>query len=247
MNKKFLVDAYNNKLFNNLQLYENVIRAELKSNIYQLYYRFKFDTLIIDHDSLNNSIYSFCLEFGHIVSIFIHINTLIAKISEDDIKQYGQKLKFIINENYINHYNFNNTIVLQNNTINNKLYDIYKNKNNLKKDNICCFLDNIETPPNELTKLLYPKSKLKIRMFNNNTIKHIQNLGTISEIDRWDILAESQFYMNLNKEYTTEAKLLGCKIIYPESITENFLTEDKNDHLPEYKTYKELLEQCAKI
>ena len=42
--------------------------------------------------------------------------------------------------------------------------------------------------PDNISKYLYPNSKLPIRMFNNSNILHYQNLGLLTEQDKAEVL-----------------------------------------------------------
>lgn len=89
----------------------------------------------------------------------------------------------------------------------------YKNLNKIKTIEISYFLDNDNEIPKDLDNILYPQTKQKIQMFNNPNIKHVQNMGTLSEDDKADILNETSTFISNNMFYAAEAYLCGCDVV----------------------------------
>lgn len=181
-----LIDTPNKKLFNNLSTLPDTVQKHVKNNIYQLYYQLKFNTIILDCSSFDNSVASFCMEFNNTVKVFIYIDDLTNEENIKYILEYSKYLYFLVDKKCKYSEIFSRLIVVEPNLINKNLYDqAISNKKN-KNNCISCFMDKIDKVPNQIGKLLYPNSKVKIRLYNNTNIKHVQNLGMITEYDKWN-------------------------------------------------------------
>jgi len=101
-------------------------------------------------------------------------------------------------------------------SINSELYN--EDLKNLTKKNCgISFLDNINTIPESLSVILFPKKVLPIRLFNNKNIPHPQNLGILSLNDRKSLLIEAKYYISFSEydDYILEAKYAKCIIVSP--------------------------------
>ena len=225
--KTLIADNINHKFIHNLPFAGiddlNTIIYPLGKNIYELFYRYNFDYIIIDSHNITQAFLQFIVEFGNKIkcyALFTDDQNLNAFISD-----YGKVCKVIHDTGLTHNQSTENCIVLPEKYINTKLYNPYVS---YPKDNtIACFLDNIESLPQELIDVLYPKTQLKIRLFNNSKFAHIQNLGIINETDRAGILAVSEYYIDLNGHYRFEAQVSKCKILDKLSIdTLNPISEE---------------------
>ena len=81
--------------------------------------------------------------------------------------------------------------------------------------------------PERLESLLYPNSDKPINMFNSPHINHYQNMGTLSEAQKAQILKEYKYFINIDNNYIHEAKLCGCQIV--EIGSDNQLKKQKID------------------
>jgi len=80
-----------------------------------------------------------------------------------------------------------------------------------KKYHIISFLENIPEIPLELKQHLYPNKKIDIKLFNHVLFKHPQNMGTITELNKIELLNNTKYYLVINdKDYALEAKLCGA-------------------------------------
>jgi hypothetical protein len=234
--KTLLIPNLNNKFYRNLTITQSnnfKILANnelLQGNVYGLYYRTKFDYIIVPSSLLSNSIVQFAIEYASSVKIILDIDS---DLPTEFIDAYKNVFYFLTTN-----INTNNRFLLKPSfIINEKLY----NNNDLNKQNfIVCFLDNCDSLPTELMDYLYPNSNLKIKMFNGVNIPHHQNIGMINEIERADILKNAEYYLVLNNEsYAIEAKLSGCKLLNLDTIKN---MEEISLEIPKYTTYEQLLQ-----
>lgn len=89
----------------------------------------------------------------------------------------------------------------------------YKNMNQIKSIPISYFLDNDTEIPQALNNMLYPQTKQKIQLFNNVNVKHVQNMGTLSEDDKSEILNQTSTFISNDMFYAVEAHLCGCDVV----------------------------------
>lgn len=105
------------------------------------------------------------------------------------------------------------------------------NKNNIsinKKNILAIFLNNtIEIPYNLLRNIEKNNIDYRIRLFDNSNIKHIYNIGLISESDKAEILKTYKYFISLNNNYFYEAIICGIKILNMKNLTE--LNTDHSD------------------
>lgn len=242
--KTILVQSINNKLFRNLALSgdnnHRTIFTSINKNIYEIFYRSKFTHAILPSSCItaigDNSVIQFAIEFANSVKIIIVEDD--NGLNQSFIEAYKKLFTFLVRSK--DNYAGCSFVELPQTIINSYLY---LNQNNIIKQNyISCFLDNIEILPFDLLPHLYPNSSIKLRLFNNSNIQHIQNLGHINEQDKAFILKESEFYLDLNGLYKTEAILSGCKILNISSLST--MTPEKTE-MPNYSTYQQLLQELV--
>ena len=213
--KTLLSDNINHKFINNLPLSGidnlNVIISSINTNIYELYYRYNFNYLLLDSQNISNAILQFIVEYGNKLKCYMLFR------SENNIESfnndYGSVCKILCDYS-LKHKNIGT--ILPQRFINTRLYNPYVSYP--KENIISCFLDNIDNIPQELTDVLYPKTQLKIRLFNGQKFAHIQNLGVVDEIEKAKILSYSEYYLDLNNLYSYEAQVSHCKILDTSSL-----------------------------
>lgn len=217
MIKIYLPDI-NNKFYNNIRLIkikDLIIEAVSFNNIYRLNDMHRADIYIFDGDSISNEISQFISEFGPVNNkIYIYHNYLPNK----DVIRYIKQATHIVNKDFYDEFKmYNNIIKLPENLINK---DIYYNKNNIRSNNAIYFLDLETSIPKSLDPFLYPnKSDYRILLFNNHNIRHVQNMGLLSEYDKAEVLNESTYFI-VNKQYATEAVACGCRLLSIEDLKE---------------------------
>jgi hypothetical protein len=82
-------------------------------------------------------------------------------------------------------------------------------------------MDNYETIPESISNYLYPKTNIPIKLFNNNSIAHYQNLGLLDESNKANILQSNKYYVSIanNKnDYSLEASLCGSIVLDVDQI-----------------------------
>jgi hypothetical protein len=202
---KLLVQHINHKFINNISLsqienFEKLITIT-SNQLYKIYYEYKFTHAIFIDSLLTNEEIQFIHEFGNDINIYIFKNnetsnySIIKNIKGIlSFKPSDTSHKFIKIPTLVNH-------------------GIYYKTNDIKDNNIICFLDNIDLLPDSLNSYLYPHSKLAIKLFNNSDVVHPQNLGLLSENDKAYILQKNKYYLALNEDYVAEAWACGCEVL----------------------------------
>jgi len=179
---------------------------------------------------IDNEIQQFIAEFFQTIKIFIYHDR---KPNLDLINSYKSAAKHIVNNDKI----ISNTIQLPR-LINDQLF---LNKELAKNDDIVCFLEYRNEIPPTLNDLLYPKAKHHIKLFNSPYIKHVQNLGLISESEKADILQLSKYYLPVDDsdEYIAEAVACGCSILN----NLNLQIKDMDIDLLSHQTYASFVKE----
>lgn len=233
--KNICITKSNKKLNKNLPEYSSedmrFLNFDPKQSIYKFYYSVSknIDILLVNSSTINSEILSFISDFHDSIKTIIYY---------DDNQSYD------IDANVINILDYNSTLDIVGNKlpkfiINDKIYDNIS----IPKDKpyfITYFLDNNTFIPEKVNALLYPKTKLKIRMFNGENIKHYQNLGYINEKERMNILLESEIFLYNSNDYLCEAWMCRCKTV---DLT-NQSIDDPTAPLenPEFTTYNQIIQ-----
>lgn len=205
MTTKIIIQKTNDKFINNIELsttpFCNKKVLNITGQLYKIYYIEKFTHIIFVASLLDNETIEFINEFGSIVNIFIYNNTIKNIGYHSNIKAVIQKTRTDSE---------NKTVIIPK-LVNN---EIYNHDNSVSKnDNIVCFLDNIESLPQQLNEYLYPESQLPIKLFNNSDIIHPQNLGLLYEYDKARILKQNKYYLALTDDYVPEAWACGSLVL----------------------------------
>lgn len=231
---KLLIHNNTHKFLNNIlhTQIDNVqtYLTKLDGDLYSLYYQHKFDYMIFSFSELTNEILQFISEFGYNHKIFIYHD----KNPDDQfINSYQSVCRNLIHEKFINNNMPKNTISIPNNLLNDQIF-LPSGENKL--DQMVCFLDGLSEIPDELEFLLYPNTRNKIKLFNNNNIKHHQNLGILSEIDKAKLLNISKYYISINGDYSLEATVCNCIVLDTTELSD--MIPKKYDNISaDYKTY----------
>jgi hypothetical protein len=152
---------------------------------------------------------------------------------------------------YLTHKDINlpKQIILPEFLVNKHLYENIDNTNIDKKDQFVFFLDNKTNIPDQLQKLLYPHTKLPIKLFNGSSIQHYQHLGYLNEADRKSVLLDSKVFIYDDTQYIIEAMLCKCSLIDLQTINKcenlqdiqsNIIDTYSYDH---YKYYEEFIKE----
>lgn len=223
---KLFTQNLNNKFTNNI-LYLNdqdivVSTGNTENILYKIHSKYNFNNYIFNTSLFNNEVAQFIAEYCSTIKIFIFHDQ---QPNIDILKEYE---KFCINITQDSVEGFDTKIVPKN-----IVNDItYKNTSYPKDDSIVFFLDNLNEIPENIQNLLYPNTKLKIKLYNNQNIKHPQNIGMISENDKALILNKSSYFISYNEYYEQEASICGCTILdyndldlqKPKQVQQNYIT-----------------------
>lgn len=236
--KTILVQKYNNKFFRNLDITRSndtrIVSDYINKNIYELYYKYNFDIAILSASSIDNSLLQFAVEYADKIKLYVYIKN-IEELNSSIYEQYKNLLIFVYSEG------INNTdiqVIKIPYLINDKLFD---SRQFQKTKYISCFIDSLSGLSQKMIASLYPNNKsleYGIRMFNNPNIQHHQNLGIIDESDRSNILKESEYYLDIDNEYTVEASVVGCKILDEDGLS---ILKEKEVTIPQCQSYIEFL------
>lgn len=233
--KNICITKSNNKFNNNIIYYNqeiNFIDLDFpKTSIYKHWY---FHQQNIKHYIINASIIS-----EEIVTFIQEFNSDIEFIIYFDIFSDGlyELLQPIVKKTIVNYdINKENSIQLPKYIINDVLYTNISIP--LKKDQMIYFIDNNATLPLGLQSALYPNTNAKIKMFNNQSVQHPQNLGFLNETEKKNLLLESSTYCYSNEEYLAESMLCGCGAL---NVTDTFDIEQCYSPELEYITYGSFL------
>lgn len=247
--KNICVTKSSDKLNSNLPYYTdsiNLYEVDLSSNsIYKTYYSFqhKIDTFIFNLSKINNEIVSFISDFKNNHKYVIYVDTDNSKILET-IKDF--ECQYIIKNNINIH--IDNSYKLPELIINDKLYGNLDAKVQ-KINQAVYFLDNKISIPDNLNNILYPNTKIPVKMFNNSDIHHCQLVGYVNESDRKDLLLESLIYLYSDDLYNVEASLCGCKLINVSKIDkdaktiENITKHADSETYEKYTTYNNFIQE----
>lgn len=235
--KKICITQSNKKFNKNIQYYTDIAEVyEINTkaySIYKIYYSVNsgIDIFIINLSCITKEVASFINDFKNHKIFIIYIDGT-TNIDLLNIIDPDKQLKYIVDNNI----EFDG-IKLPKYIINDKLYrDIHEKT---KTDDIVYFLDNVDQLNDNINNILYPNTKLKIKMFNNSNISHPQNLGLINETEKKDILLNSGSMIYTDESYVCEAIICGCSVI---DGNQNIHLDSKHsEQVPNHETYSEFL------
>jgi hypothetical protein len=245
--KNILIQNHNNKLFRNLSLlkFDNVqfLPININGNLYSAHYSGKIDTAIFAESALSEEIIQYITEFHREVKIIVYRDNYFSTASSIIRKSKNKNIfQNTYNEDALAALDKNITMLVTPQYIYNS--DIYPSEGveGLEKiDQIICFMDEVERCPLDLEKHLYPAGKKRIKLFNNPNIKSINNLGTLNELERKEILLESKNYLAIDSSYEQEARLCGCNILSLSKL-DSINTEQNNKPFSAIYTYRTFIE-----
>lgn len=211
--KLFIGYHKNNKFISNMILANieglSIKHGKYRGELYKLHQQQKNNSYIFMSEDLDKELLQFITEYSSKVKIFIYHNNITNKQLIEGIRSCYH----IIKEAYA----YQNVIVspyLMNTSV------FTKNRKEAQVvESVLCFLDSIDHTNSTLNSLLYPNSKHNIRIYGPNS-PHYQNLGTVSEYDKNDLLNRYSGYLDIDGQYTQEAILCGCDIYSKDSIIE---------------------------
>lgn len=219
---KTIIQKYDCKFINNLDSLSskyNIQYQEINKNIYKIDQTEKPSTYIFTSDIMGAEELHFCKAYGKKKNIIIyqHKTSKIKDTIDGIIYLVDAQLPTLYNP-----YRFTN--------LNNK-------SRNIKQ---CYFLDNNTDVPEGIQKIIHPHdNNYRVKMFNNSSIEHPQNLGFLTEDDKAIILNDTQEYICENNYYAVEAHISGCKVL-------NMELEPIDISVDKYQTYENYMKGFLK-
>lgn len=185
-----------------------------ESDLYKNYFTFKPDVILISAYHITSKIIQFIedMHLSNKIYIYHYTKNPVAKIISD-LNTFN--VKHIIHS----YSDDKNTIVIPEHLVNTMIFDGV-DRNTKKSNKIVCFLDGLKDIPNTILPYLYPNQKIPIQLFNSFSVKHVQNLGLLTEFNKSVLLKNSKYYLSCGaiNDYSDEASLCGCCIITPEKL-----------------------------
>lgn len=205
--------SFNNKNYSGILKYLSQ-NTQIDSQILNLHNR-AFDTLSqVDADCIVLSLNEYTQELHDLVSstdknIILHINTFHKNMS--DIIQY---LNSKNNISYLTHLT-NEQLPIDKIITYTELYDdqIFVNQNTERNDKIAVILSSNNEENNILKSLLYPKTKLKLSLFNNPEFNSAQNVGNLTDVDLAEVLNSFSCVVDVSQQFRLEANACECPYI----------------------------------
>jgi hypothetical protein len=218
---QIIVQKDDNKFINNLDSVSGhtIAYTDFNNNIYKIHQNRQPDLYILVAEKLGYEEIHFCRNVSEAKIVIYH--TTDQKTDIDDI----DTITHLYNKDIPTLYN---------------PYRFFNNNQDNRPIHASYFLDNDQDIPDDITKLIYPNSsEYTIKMFNTSKIDHPQNLGFLTEVDKNDILNDSEFYICKNNFYALEATLCGCKVL-------NTQLEEIQIDPKEHQTYSSYIESIIK-
>lgn len=204
----------------------NIASANVQQNLYRIHYMYKFDVYIFCASLMNAEIYQFINEFTNENTKFIiyHNNTATyslvdnlpkkcINISSAESRPDVIPIPYLVNDH------------------------IFMQFNHTRNDDVLCFLDTHTKLPENLLQIVYPNTKLPIKIFSKY-IKHPQNLGMVSDKEKAILLNHSKYYLTCNSKYEIEAMLCGATLV---DILDQEIKPIKIDNTMSYQTYQDFI------
>lgn len=237
-----LIQNNNNKFIQNIAITKidniNIYKSNILGNLYQLYYENKINILLINASLVTDEIRQYIAEFFQSVKIFIYHD----RIDKNLIEEHNNTCIHLVHDDIRG-----SNIIQVPRLVNDDLYMYTDNEPAYNKSsNMVCFLDNLDNIPDQLKKLLYPyNKKLKIKLFNNPTIHHPQNLGILSETDKANILNNNEYFIALDDSYVFEALYKNCKVLALDEVAS--LSSKQYTQITDHSTYKIFLQSLLNL
>lgn len=185
----------------------DVSSTNVHGNLFEIYYQYKPDVLILCASEYTQEFHDFISEHEKHLQIVLFINVSITNIQLIDfwnstsILGVGKKeylTKPLTNDKLFYNKLYDNTIFIKTDTEN-------------RNDKIAVLLSkNDEINEKIIGPYLYPSTKEKFVLFNSPTYKKSQNVGTLNSADTSLIFNTYRCLIDLDNKYELEAKV--CSI-----------------------------------
>jgi hypothetical protein len=203
----------------------------LHNKAYDIFYVQKPQIIFFPVNEYTQEIHTLFSEKHQLVKIILYIDV---EIQQTDLKEYLFTMcsGFIIDQNKSDQKADKGVYIKD--SYDSDIFKPIDIKN--KNTKVAVALSNdLSKNDKYLKEILYPKEKeLQIVLFNNPEYKHIQNIGIFNEADLNHILNTFGYFMDLDDEFTTEAHVVGCKVL------------DKNKSIKEAIKNKDFLQLSTK-
>lgn len=80
-------------------------------------------------------------------------------------------------------------------------------------EDILADISDLQKLPVCLEDVLYPKTKMRIKLFNNQSINHIQNLGFVDDTEMVTMINDCKLYIDTNNNFLSYALILDKPLI----------------------------------
>jgi hypothetical protein len=181
------------------------LAASLHGNIFDAVEDTKSDYVLLSIEEYTQEFHDFINDINKPVFIFTDKN--IPENIIDNLKSRNN-VRFIANKN--------TTSLPEDKTLfYDGLYDseIFYDKKISRNNQIVVLLSRNNENNLSIKEYLYPLSNERIVCFNNPEFDHPLNLGVLSDIDTNDILNKSAGVIDVDNNYSLEAKACGCPYI----------------------------------
>jgi hypothetical protein len=230
---KLFIQLYNDKFIESLCLVQDTsyhtTKGMVNKDIYKIHHEHKFTHYIFIDKLVDNEIFEFIKDFHGEAKMYVYHSD---KPNEKLIEHLEKKAIHLTKESFDNAKKIP-LMCRENISIDNTIQ---------RTNNICVFLDNSLSIPQVLADVLYPNTRMPIRLFNHASFQHPQNLGFLSEEEKITELQNSSFCIIINgQDYIIESQKCGCR---PISATEIGKLEDSSYAVLEANqetTYEEFL------
>jgi len=217
---KIFIQYTDNRFISNLVLNQipglDLLSGVCKNSLYKIHHQFNPNSYVFSVTNIDTEIRQFIEEYDNQVKIFIYHDTF--------TDQYHDSVSMFPRCTHLSHQKISqNNVVIIPDLLN---QNIFHNLQLARNDSILFFMDDMMRMPENLSSILYPKSKIKLKMFGGYT-SHNQNLGTVTEREKATLLNKNKYYLSINGYYESEAIACGCEI-----YTLNDLLENKSPQIP---------------
>jgi hypothetical protein len=207
-----------------------------ESDLYKNYFIFKPDVILISAYHITSRIVQFIedMHLSNKIYIYHYTKNPVSKIISD-LSNFN--IKHIVHS----HNDEQNTITIPENLVNTTIFN--ETDNQIDKTNrIICFLDGLKDIPTSILPYLYPNQKIPIQLFNSFAVKHVQNLGLLTEFNKSVLLKNSKYYLSCGaiNDYSDEASICGCCVITPEQLS-NYSSIEPQYQKNNYVSYNQFL------
>lgn len=232
---KLFVSYYNNKFIRNIVLSKinnlEVLSGQYVGNLYKIQQKYLINSYIFSIEDLNNhEVLQFINDYSNKLKIFLYHSEF-----NNNIVSTLSKCTHLVNR--LDSTSNTENVILIPNLVNSSIFSNVKTEKS-ELDSIICFMDDVKIIPEKLYNILYPKSKIKIKMYGA-TFKHHQNLGSVSEQDKKYLLDKYQSYLDINGDYFREAAICSCDVYTIDSLLNK--TAINKDIVMDHISYEQFL------